>query len=292
MAVLVLGGLLLAFAAGGSAEAVSVRAFAAAQPQSAQRQAPGTDATPTPRELEVIRLVNVERVKAGLWPLAVSTPLTQAARAHNADMIANNFFGHYSSDGRDPGQRAATAGFLKYGWGAAYVGENIAGNYFSPAAVVQGWLNSEGHRANILNPHYRETGVGYTEDPRCQRFCNFWTQDFGSQPRVLPVFVNDGSEQAYSATVKVTLTDETVSSWGSIGPAQEMMLANDASFLGATWQPYARHTFWRLPEGAGARTVYARLRDAAGQIAESSVGVTVVERDLPYHAYLPLATRQ
>ncbi len=260
--------------------------------QAQDEQLPALAVAPTAWELEVVRLVNQERVKAGLWPLAVSSALTQAARAHNADMITNNFFGHYSSDGRDPGQRAADAGFRQYGWGAAFVGENIAGGYLSPQAVVEGWLNSAGHRANILNPDYREIGVGYTEDPKCQLFCNFWTQDFGSQPLVLPVFINDGAEQAYGSTVKVTLTDETVSSWGSIGPVREMMLANDPGFVGATWQPYARYTYWHLPAGSGSRAVYARLRDGEGKAVESSVAVTVVQVDYKYKTYLPLGLRQ
>ena len=249
-------------------------------------------AVPTADELEVIRLVNVERVKAGLWPLAVNASLTLAARAHNEDMISHSFFDHTGSDGSDPGARAVAAGFLAYGWGAAYVGENLAVNYFSPAAVMQAWMSSEAHRGNILGAQYREIGVGFTQDSSCSSFCNYWTQMLGSEPRVLPVFLNDASAETSTTAVKVTVTDETVSSWGSLGPVSRMMLANDPSFAGATWRPYAKDVYWQLPAGDGAKTVYARLQDASGQTVESSSSVEVVVPSGDAHrVFLPLVIR-
>ena len=77
-------------------------------------------------ELEVIRLVNQERVSAGLHPLRRNSSLTDAARAHNRDMIDNDFFDHTGSDGSTPPERACGQGFLPYGRDC-YVGENIAG---------------------------------------------------------------------------------------------------------------------------------------------------------------------
>lgn len=265
--------LLLVFAtlAIGSAPA----AVSSTQTVSAQAEA----TTLSAEEQEVVRLVNLERVRNGLWPLAVSPLLTASARGHNADMIANHFFSHTGSDGSTPSLRAKRAGFAPYGWGDTFVGENIAAGYQTPADVVAAWMSSPGHRANILMPEYREIGVGFSRTTPCNPYCTYWTQDFGSQPRVLPVFINDGAEQVVGSSVKVTLSNETVSSWGSIGPVQQVMLASDPSFAGASWQNYTQQLYWRLPGGTGAQAIYARLRDAQGQEVQSSDTVSVVPRD-------------
>jgi hypothetical protein len=248
--------------------------------------------TATAEELEVVRLVNAERTRAGLWPLSLNSGLATAARNHNADMIATPFFGHTGSNGSSPSQRAAGAGFQPYGWGEAYVGENIAAGYASAAAVVEAWMNSSGHRANILKPEYREIGVGFTRNASCTPYCTYWTQDFGSQPMVLPVFVNDGAEQTTGTGVRVTVTNETVSSWGSLGPVQQVMLSCDPSFAGASWQPYAQRLTMSLPAGSGTRTVYARLRDGYGQEVRSFDSVTVFASNvkLDKKAFIPLVS--
>lgn len=116
---------------------------------------------------EVTRLTNVERAKAGCGALRTEAKLAAAALAHSRDMVARNYFSHTSPDGKGPGARATAAGY------ANWSGENIAKGYPSAAAVVKGWMNSPGHRANILNCSSESTGVGY--DPRQ----NMWTQMFG-----------------------------------------------------------------------------------------------------------------
>jgi uncharacterized protein YkwD len=81
--------------------------------------------------------------------------------------VDRDYFSHTSPDGQGPGDRAAAAGYPRWS------GENIAAGYPTPAAVVEGWMNSAGHRANILNCQSKATGVGY--DARR----NMWTQMFG-----------------------------------------------------------------------------------------------------------------
>jgi uncharacterized protein YkwD len=117
---------------------------------------------------EVTRLTNVERAKAGCGPVRTEPRLAAASLAHSRDMVDRDYFSHTSPDGKGPGDRAGAAGY------PSWSGENIAAGYPTPAAVVQGWMNSAGHKANILNCRSKATGVGY--DARK----NMWTQMFGS----------------------------------------------------------------------------------------------------------------
>src|SRR5690606_12293951 len=94
---------------------------------------------------EVVSLTNAERSAAGLRGLVADGPLTTAAQAHSADMIARAFYAHTAPDGSEPWHRAAAAGSTH-----RRVGENIACGQRSPAEVVKGWMDSPGHRANIL----------------------------------------------------------------------------------------------------------------------------------------------
>ena len=101
-------------------------------------------------------------------PVNWNTQLAQAAANHSKDMKAKNYFSHRSRSGTDPGDRIRAAG---YKWKA--YGENIAHNYFNEQAVVDGWLKSTTHCKTIMNPYYKEMGVG--------RAGEYWTQDFGSK---------------------------------------------------------------------------------------------------------------
>ncbi len=94
--------------------------------------------------------------------------LAKAAYDHSADMKNNNYFSHTGLNGSNPGNRISAAG---YSWKA--YGENIAEGYTSEKAVVNGWLNSEGHCKNIMSPLFKEMGVG--------REANYWTQEFGTR---------------------------------------------------------------------------------------------------------------
>jgi hypothetical protein len=129
-------------------------------------------------ESEVIELVNVEREARNLHPLGYSEELTVAARRHSQDMGDQNYFDHTSLDGRKFSERIADAGY-----DYQTCGENIAAGYAIPAAVVDGWMQSEGHRANILDPGYCDIGVGYATVDGSQ-YTQYWTQDFGRRDGV------------------------------------------------------------------------------------------------------------
>ena len=118
-------------------------------------------------EQEVVRLVNAERAKYGLSALTEDWELSRVARYKSQDMHDNRYFAHSSPTYGTPFQMIRAFG-LSY----RAAGENIAMGYPTPAAVVAGWMNSEGHRANILSGSYTKIGVGYVADG------HYWTQQF------------------------------------------------------------------------------------------------------------------
>jgi len=123
----------------------------------------------------VLTLTNNERAKAGCRPLQLNSALTKAAEAHASDMVDEHYFAHDSLDGRSPFDRMKAAGFK----GGA-MAENIAVGYTSAAAVVKGWMNSPGHRQNILNCTYTMIGIGYDSGQVKPDWGNgSWVQDFG-----------------------------------------------------------------------------------------------------------------
>ncbi len=117
----------------------------------------------------VVELVNAERAQAGCSAVKVNATLTQAAQNHSEDMAASGIMSHTGSDGSDPGARITRAG---YTWST--YGENVAYGYSTPEQVMNGWMTSPGHKANILNCSFEEIGVGLAQPG------NYWTQNFGT----------------------------------------------------------------------------------------------------------------
>ena len=128
-------------------------------------------------EQEVLRLTNDFRQKNGLKPLVLDQNLEKAADLHTQAMATQDFFDHTGKDGSKPWDRAQKAGYE-----SGFVGENIAAGYRTPEAVVDGWIKSPGHRANMLNPNYNEIGLGHyflQNDTGSVNYNNYWTQLFG-----------------------------------------------------------------------------------------------------------------
>lgn len=121
-------------------------------------------------EQEVIRLVNVERQKAGLNALKTNLELSNVARIKSNDMKDKGYFSHTSPTYGSPFDMMKSFG-IRY----SYAGENIAMGQRTPEEVMKGWMNSEGHRNNILNPNFTEIGVGYAVDKNGR---TYWTQMF------------------------------------------------------------------------------------------------------------------
>ncbi|WP_086560038.1 CAP domain-containing protein [Streptomyces africanus] len=118
---------------------------------------------------QVLKLVNEERAKVGCSAVAANSALTELAQSYSEDMAARGFFDHTDPDGRTPWDRAGKAGISNLG------GENIARGQADAAAVMDAWMNSPGHRANILNCDFKTLGVGVEFGSGGP----WWTQDFG-----------------------------------------------------------------------------------------------------------------
>lgn len=131
--------------------------------------APVTVSAETAAATEVLKLVNEERAKVGCSAVAANSSLADLAEAFSEDMARRGFFDHTDPDGASPWDRAAKLGITDLG------GENIARGQADAAAVMEAWMNSPGHKANILNCDFKTLGVGVhfgSGGP-------WWTQDFG-----------------------------------------------------------------------------------------------------------------
>lgn len=116
-------------------------------------------------ERRVFELTNQEREANGLSALTWNDDLANVARAHSKDMADNNFFDHTNLKGKSPFDR-----MKEYGIRYRAAAENIAYGYTTPESVVEAWMDSQGHRENILNPNLTELGVGV--------YGTYWTQNF------------------------------------------------------------------------------------------------------------------
>ncbi|MFE2276209.1 CAP domain-containing protein [Streptomyces sp. NPDC059454] len=156
----------------------------AAAPEKTAEETPSRKAAPEPEKetsspvtgsaeavagAEVLRLVNVERAKVGCSPVTADGALTDLATAFSDDMADRGFFDHTDPDGDTPWDRAKTAGISNLG------GENIARGQADAEAVMQAWMDSPGHKANILNCDFKTLGVGV----RMGSGGPWWTQNFG-----------------------------------------------------------------------------------------------------------------
>jgi uncharacterized protein YkwD len=168
--------LLASHAADGSTPAPTTSPTATPTPSADPTPAPPVSSPPagmSPEESAVFDLVNSERAKAGCASLSANPILNQVARAHSEDMAVNGYFSHTSPDGRSPFDRMRDAGYA-----GRMMGENIAAGQPTAQAVMDAWMNSAGHRANILNCGFQDIGIGFS---RGGSFGFYWTQDFGTR---------------------------------------------------------------------------------------------------------------
>jgi uncharacterized protein YkwD len=127
--------------------------------------------------LKVLTLTNDYRRQHGLAPLRLNPVLSAIAQSHSQDMAHNDFFDHRSSNGSTVFDR-----FLQGGYAYHSGGENIAAGFSTPKSVVNAWIKSPGHRANLLTPFFQEMGVGFVHlpsDPGKIKLRYYWTQNFG-----------------------------------------------------------------------------------------------------------------
>ena len=218
-------------------------------------------------EQQVVELVNAARLANGnLPPFKRADGLGAAARYHAADLGQDNYFSHdtYDLSGGNLVYVCNTwQRIVKYSSGAN--GENIAGGYGTPQQVMDGWMGSPGHHANILNSYSWEIGVGYYQGGGT--YYTYWAQDFGRRDKVYPLVIN--REAASTGTRHVSLY--IYGSWS------EMRLRNDNSAW-TDWQPFQTQSSWMLGGGVGVHSVTAELRKS-GETATSSDTINLTNDD-------------
>jgi hypothetical protein len=210
-------------------------------------------------EQEVVDRVNDVRAANSLPPLKRTTALDDAARYHATDMGQDNYFDHNSYDVIGGSLVMVCAWSDRIGsyysnwW---WLAENIAAGYSTPADVMNGWLNSPGHRANILNPNLWEIGVGYYAGSG--DYGRYWVQDFGQRSGVYPLIIDRDAETTESRDVSLYI----------YGDWQEIRLRNDDGGW-SNWQPFQASLSWMLNSGRGEHTVWAEMRDGSRTAASS-----------------------
>lgn len=222
-------------------------------------------------ESQMIVQTNAARRAHGVPPLHQNDNLAAAAHWLAGDMATHNYFSHTDSQGRTFDVRLAQ---FNYWHGNGGIAENIAAGYSDVPSVVSAWLNSPGHAQNMLNPVYREMGMGYAENSG-STYDTYWVQDFGFDGTVFPVIINDEQPQTNSSVAHLYI-------YGS-GWADAMMISNDANFTGVGWQPYQSEMDWQLLPGNGLRAVFVKLHNASGATttAEDTIVVNLPPSPTP-----------
>lgn len=213
---------------------------------------------------QVIELTNLERLKAGLPALKRHGNLQESASWMARDMADRRYFNHVDSAQRDI---VARLGDFKYDNFRA-LGENIAMGQRTPQDVVEAWMNSPGHRANILSPNYSEIGVGYVP-PADGHGLGYWVQDFGARFESAPVVIGTDAERIRSPHVQVSIHGED--------GVEQVRLSNDG-VLWTAWEEFRPLRGWNLMPGAGRRTVFVELR-RADRVDRVETAVVVEESD-------------
>ena len=219
---------------------------------------------------QLVRLTNVERANNGLAPLKAASELMASAQYHSDWMASHNCFDHNC-----PGEpywvtRIESAGYVNY----QALAENIAAGYGSANDAVQAWMNSPGHRANMLGADFREAGGAYAYSGTAY-YHHYWTLDFGTRNDaqdnpVYPVVVNNEAWSTTSLKVQLYVYGQ--------GWAQEMSFSNDG-VTWSPWEPYSCNKAWTLSMQSGSpATVYAQVKR----------GSTTLENTDSIHLDVPL----
>lgn len=133
----------------------------------------------TEKQQEMLSLINAARREQGLNSVTFSSALARAAQTHVEDIVENNYGPtHIGSDGSSVGDRAEREGYP-----TRYVGENVAAGHNSVEETFEQWMNSPGHRANILNPNYTELGIGYYLNAPRTAYKHYWVLVLGNPSR-------------------------------------------------------------------------------------------------------------
>jgi len=199
-------------------------------------------------ELAIVELVNQERASEGLPPLERIANLDSAARYHSTDLGQDDYFNHDSYDRSGDELFYSCSVWTRIGsYYNGARGENIAAGYGTPESVMNAWMNSPGHRSNILSASNWEIGIGYYEGSGS--YSSYWTQDFGRRNGVYPVVINNDAQATNDPVVNLYI----------YGDWSELRLRNDMEAWTA-WQPFQNALSWELLHASGERTVTVEMR--------------------------------
>jgi uncharacterized protein YkwD len=209
-------------------------------------------------EARAVYLGNLARRDNGIPPLRWNLQLTDAARWFSWDSIENRpagYCGHQDTSGNWPDYRALSFGYL----GSAGA-ENAFCGYVTPEDAIQGWMNSSGHRANLLDPNSREIGLGYFR--RSSDGLGYVTQDFGNDPLYAPVIIENEALFTTTPDVNLYIYDRAANDgFAAPAAASQMMVSNEACFANSAWEPYQANRAWILSGNPGWDTVFVKTRD-------------------------------
>jgi len=194
---------------------------------------------------EMAVAVNRVRVEHGLPPLKLNLELCRAAQRMSDEILLTGNFGHIDSEGHRADARAQQVGY-EFDW----LGENLAAGQPTLERTLHAWLNSPGHRENLLDPHYREMGLGYTR-MEGSRYGTCWAQLLGSRSEVYPLIINLDAPLTDTREVSLYLHGTEY--------AQAMRLSNDGLHW-SEWRTPTAQLNWQLPDEPGMHTVYVQLR--------------------------------
>jgi len=193
----------------------------------------------------VIELTNRVRLKVGLPALKRQRNLNTSASWLARDMAARRYFDHHDSTGRGMPERISAFKYDEY----SALGENIAMGQRTPDEVVDGWMNSPGHRANILSRNFSEIGVGYVPASG-HGAAGYWVQDFGARFDQCPIVIDTDCSVTASSQVKLSIHGGD--------SVQRMRFSNDgARWTG--WEEFRPLRDWVLEAGTGKRTVFIEI---------------------------------
>jgi hypothetical protein len=218
---------------------------------------------------QLVRLTNVERANNGLAPLKAASELMDSSQYHSNWMASHNCFAHNCPGEPDWVTRIVNAGYVNY----QALAENIAAGYGSANDAVQAWMNSPGHRANMLSANFREAGGAYAYCAGCT-YHHYWTMDFGARNAVYPVVINGEAWSTNSAYVQLYV----------YGPADQMRFRN-AGGAWSDWMTYQPSKAWTLSaDGGSPAVVYAQVKQGP-TVLESSDSIHILPPEVsPDHA--------
>ncbi|MCS7088277.1 MAG: CAP domain-containing protein [Thermoflexales bacterium] len=220
---------------------------------------------------EAWRKLNALRRANGASLLAWNAQLAAAAQRHAEDMASNGFLDELGSDGSAPEQRIAAAGYPSWQEKRVWAELLYAGRGTFDDAL-RFFQVDEAQRTTLLDLRFREVGIGIASDGRY----TYWVVTLGAQPNVLPMFINDGDAFTNQRTVSVQIAQEEAMPQGganAIGRIIEVRLSERPDFADASWQRWEPLLPFTLSPGAGVKTIYAEVRDAAGRIATTSARI-------------------